>query len=429
MSRRPVVLALEELDLGRWVLPGDRIIWTQGSAEPLPLVERLVQQRSRLGGVRVFLTLSFASPLVPANSDHLSFEGLGGLGDYSRLAKAGVLDTYPVHLSHFSASVSSGELPIDVAFVQLAGPDAAGNFSAGADHSYTHDVIERARVVVAEVNSFAPITEGIRAIRPDELDVIVYTSRPMAHMTFADPDVTDDHIAELAAGFVADGSTLEVGIGALPSAILRRLADRTDLGIHTGLITDAILDLMESGAVTNKNKATDRGRSTGSNLFGSQRLYEGAAHYPITFRPSRQILDPSVLSAIPRFVAFNSAVEIDLTGQVNAEYAGRYVGAVGGHVDFVRGARASAGGMSVTLLRSRTTKGVPKVVPRLSGGIVTLARSDVDVVVTEWGSAELANLSVSERAESLIAIAHPDDRADLAAAWRDCTIPAVSTIV
>ncbi|WP_191245551.1 acetyl-CoA hydrolase/transferase family protein [Amycolatopsis deserti] len=393
-------------------------MWPQGCAEPVTLIENLVRQRAAIGSVRLFLLLSFTELLRPEHADHFDFEGLGGLGTTSRLSRAGVLDPNPMHLSDLCLRLSTGSFPVDVAFVQLAGPDANGEYSPGVDHSYTHDLIAKARVVIAEVNSRAPVTTGVRPIRADELDVVVPSARPLPRMPVMEPDDDDRRLAAHVAGFITDRATIEIGVGTLPSALLPTLSDRCDLGVHTGLISDSVLNLIASGAVTNKYKPVDTGLSTGSAIFGTSPQAVDPRGLDIIMRPSRQVLDLPTLAGIPRFTAINTAVEVDLTGQVNAEYAsGRYVGAVGGLVDFMRGAKASPGGRSIIALRSRTPRGTPRLVTRLAGGIVTVARSDVDVVVTEWGAAELAGKSVEDRVSSLIAIAHPDDRDSLMTEW------------
>lgn len=419
MTRRPIEVRPEDLDLSRWIRRGDRIVWGQGPAEPLTLIEHLIDQRSIIGGARVFLTVSFSTALQARHADYLTFQGLGGLGTNGRLTEAGVLDPYPAHFSHFCRNIANGSFPIDVAFVQLAGPDSTGNYSPGVDHSYTHDAMARARVVIAEVNQMVPLTDTEWPVRPHDIDVIVHSDRPLSQIPKVEPDNIDWRIAEFVSQFVVDGSTIEVGIGNGPSAVLQNLHHHRDLGIHTGMFSDSLIHLITSGAVTNKHKPIDTGKSTGSALFLSAKLQEIAHSLPISLRPSRETLDAATLARLPRFTAINTAVQVDLTGQVNAEYAaGRYVGGVGGHVDYVRGARSSRGGRSITVLRSRTSRGIPRIVPRLDGCVVTVARSDVDIIVTEWGAAELANLTLKERARRLTAIAHPDDREALEAAWK-----------
>lgn len=414
------VADVASLDLTRWITPGSRVMWTNGYAEPLTLIEKLIEQRAAIGGARVFLTVSYNTILQPEHADHLTFDGLGALGANARLAQAGVLNAHPMHLSHLCRSLHTGQFPVDVAFVQLAGPDASGQYSPGLNHSFTHDLIDRARVVIAEVDTTIPAMSGIRPIHSHELDVLIHSVRPSpTTRPTPPPDDTDQCIARAVRDLVPDGATLQVGIGMLPSTLLPMLHQHRNLGIHTGMLNDPVFELIASGAVTNVHKPADRGYSTASTIYPGAFPTEQLREIPLKLRPSRHVLDQSVLSRLPRFTAINSALEIDLTGQVNAEQIdGRPLGAVGGLVDFTRGARAAEGGRSITAIRSQTSRGRSRIVPQLSGGTVTLPRSDVDVVVTEWGTAHIADANLDQRARQLIGIAHPDHRDDLTKAAR-----------
>jgi acetyl-CoA hydrolase len=404
-----------DLDLTRWIRAGDRVLWGQGSAEPLALIGRLIEQRAALSGVRVFLTISFSDLLRPVHGDHIRFEALGGLGRTAQLAKAGLTDVYPTHFGAFCRDLAAGRFAFDVFMVQLAGPDADGRYSLATDHGFALDAIRRARVVIAEVNAAAPFIAGTATVGAEDVDAMIRTARPLPEMPLAVPDAVDRAIAGHVLPFVEDGTTIELGVGAVPSAILEGLAGHRDLGIHTGMMTDAVIDLMERGAVTNARKPIDTGVTVATALFGSQRLYRAAPGLPIRLVPSSYALDVGTMARLDRFVAINSAIEADLTGQVNAEYAGgRYVGAPGGHVDFMRGARAAARGRSIVAMRARAAGGQPRIVAALAGAPVTCARTDVDTVVTEYGAAELIGKTLSQRIGAMIAIAHPDDREALA---------------
>lgn len=411
MPRPANIVAAAELDLAGLIRPGDRIMWGQGSAEPLALIEALIAQRARLGGVRAFLTISFASLLQPDHADHIAFEGLGGLGSNARLARHGLVDVYPTHFSTLCREIRSGAFPIDVFMVQLAGPDAAGRYSFGTDHGYSLDAVRNARVVIAEVNAQMPFIAGEATIGADDIDVIIHSDRPLMEMPLATPDAIDHAIARNVVGFVEDGATFQIGVGGVPSAILASLAGHRDLGVHSGMISDAVLGLIEAGVVTNARKQVDTGWSVACALFGTRDFYRRAASAPLRIVASPHITNVATMAAIDSFIAINSAIQVDLTGQCNAEYAGgRYVGAPGGQVDFVRGARLSRGGRSITAIRSRASGGQPRIVASLGDAPVTLARTDVDVVATEYGAAELAGKTISQRMAALIAIAHPDDR-------------------
>ncbi len=411
MARAGLEVAAGQLDLRKWVRPGDRVMWGQGSAEPLTLIDTLVRQRADLGGLRVFLTISFGDSLQPEHADHLSFEGFGGLGTHARLAKKNLIDVYPVHFSQFCRDVVSGRFRADVFFVQLSRCAADGTYTLGTDHGFSAGAIRHARVVIAEINDRAPVLPGRRGFRIEEFDAVIRTSVPMSEMPLAVPDEIDRAIARNVLPYIEDRSTIQVGVGGVPSAILEELRGHKDLGVHTGMLSDPILDLMKAGVITNAAKPVDVGCSVCCALYGTERLYREAEGIPeISLHPGVYTHDAAVMARLDRFISVNSAIEVDLSGQVNAEYVGRYVGGVGGQVDFVRGARAAARGRSIIVLRSRTASGKSRVVSMLSGGVVTTARSDVDIIATEWGVAELEGKTLAQRARALMGIADPQDR-------------------
>jgi acyl-CoA hydrolase len=313
----------------------------------------------------------------------------------------------------------AGDIPCDVALVTAAQGSAGGpvNLSLAAD--YMRAAAEAARVVIAEVNDQLPETFGDTEIALDEVDAVVPTSRPPP--VFAPPTLGD---AERAIGaeiarLIPDRAVLQTGVGAIPSAALEALAGKRDLGAHTGLLTDAMVALIETGAVNNRHKPIDPGKTVTAVIYGTPDLYHWAhRNETLNVREATYTHAQGVLAEFERFFAINAAIEVDLTGQVNSEIAGgRPVGVIGGQVDFSRAALASPGGRGIIALRSTARHGsVSTIVPKLSGGIVTTARSDVDVIVTEFGIAELAGVPVFERAKRLIAIAHPDFRSNLEAA-------------
>jgi len=411
MARAGAEIAAGKLDLRKWIRPGDRVMWGQGSAEPLTLIDALVRQRADLGGVRVFLTISFSSALQPEYADHLSFEGFGGLGTHATLAKKGLIDVYPVHFSQFCRDMQSGQFKTDVFFVQLSRSAEDGSFTFGVDHAFTADAIRHARVVIGEINEAAPVIRGQGGVHLQDLDAVVRSNVPMSEMPLANPDELDRAIAGHVLPYIEDRATIQVGIGAVPSAIFDGLRGHKDLGVHTGMLSDPLLDLMNAGVITNAHKPIDAGFSVCCALYGTRRLYEGAEKSrAVSLRPAVYTHDAATMAKLDRFITVNSAIEVDLSGQVNAEYVGRYVGGVGGQVDFVRGARAAKRGRSIIALRSRTASGKSRIVSALAGGVVTTARSDVDIIATEWGVAELAGKTLKQRAKALIAIADPQDR-------------------
>jgi acyl-CoA hydrolase len=274
--------------------------------------------------------------------------------------------------------------------------------------------VARARVVVAEVNDQVPFTYGER-LAADEIDYAVPVSRPPVEVPPAAASETDADIAKHAAAYVEDGSVIQVGIGALPDAILRLLGDRRDLGVHSGMASDGMVDLTEAGVITNARKPMDRGVSITGNLIGTRRLHRFADRNPgLRMCDTSYTHEPAVLARLDKLVTVNSAVEVDLTGQVNAEQAGAaYLGGTGGQVDFVRAGARSPGGHALIALPATARGGtVSRITARLSGPVTT-ARSEVDVIVTEFGAAELKGRTLAERARRLAAIAHPAFRDDL----------------
>ncbi|NYT86724.1 acetyl-CoA hydrolase/transferase family protein [Pollutimonas harenae] len=406
----------ESIDLSRYIRPGDTIWWNQGTAEPLRLTESLVRQRAEIGPCRAFLGVTSSTTLQAEHADFLSLLSYCGLGQNQRLMDAGMLDVIPCHYSQLPFMLDSGALPCDVLFLQVSPPGPDGKPSLGTAHDYLLCAARRARVVIAEINEQMPWTHGSPGVEDIRFDAIVHSNRPL--LTASLPTIGDieRRIAAHVAEFINDGSVLEMGIGAVPDAIMGLLQDRRDLGIHSGMLGDSVVDLIEAGAVTNARKSIDRGVTTVGILLGTQRLYEFArSNFSLNFQPSTYTHAHSVLASINNFIAINSAIEVDLTGQINAEVLnGRYIGAIGGQTDFMRGAQAAKNGHSIIALPSSTRDGrISRIVSRLADGVVTTPRSESDIFVTEWGAAQLRGQPLQERMRRMIAIAHPDHREQL----------------
>lgn len=404
-----------KLDFKGIIRKGDAILWGQACAEPLTLTEALVAQRAEIGGVSVFLGSGFSNTLRPEHADHMRFSGMGAVGTNRRLSKAGVLDVLPCHVSKMENYVLEGLIPCDVVFIQVAPPDEAGQFSLGLVSDYIRAAVRRARVVIAEMNSHVPQVPCAEPLTAAEIDFIVESDRPLIEVPPAAVSDLDRAIAGFAQAYIPERATLQVGIGAVPEAVMSGLRDRRDLGIHSGMLGDSVVDLVECGAISNVHKGIDPGISVTGALIGTRRLYDFChRNGSVRMHPLSYTHNLGVLSRLSRFVSLNSAVEVDLTGQVNAESAGgQYIGAVGGQVDYVRAATASPGGRSMIALPSTAQNGaVSRIVSQLSGPVTT-ARSDVDVIVTEFGAADLRGKTLSQRTKALIAIAHPAHRESL----------------
>ncbi len=403
------------LDLKGVVRPGDHIMWGQATGEPQTLTEALVRQRQELGNVSVFVAACFAQTLQPEHADCIRISAFGAIGSTSALARAGVLEIVPCHVGQVAQYISEGRIGCDVAFVQVSPPGPDGRYSFGVIHDYTPAAVAVARVVVAEVNDQVPCTFGGQSLAIDDIDFLVRTSRPVLEVKRATVGNVERAIARHAGTYIRDGTVLQVGIGGIPDAILQSIGDRKDLGVHSGMIGDSVVDLVESGALTNARKPIDRGISITGALIGTRRLYDFAhRNNSLMMRESSYTHGEATLARLDNLVSVNSAIEVDLTGQVNAEVAGEsYIGATGGQVDFVRAGHRSSGGRSIIAFAATArVEEVSRICVRL-GGPVTTARSDADVIITEYGAADLRAQPLRERVRRLIAIAHPKFRESL----------------
>ncbi len=397
------------LDFREFVRPDDMVVWGQGCGEPRSLTESLMAQRRAIGRFKVFTGLCYSETPDPQFTDAVEFVSYHGGGSNQRLGTK--LDILPCHYFQLPNLLRDR---CDVLLLQLSPGDHAGNHSFGLSHDYVVPLIDSARVVIAEVNDQVPWVAGERTINAAGIDVLVRSSRPPIEIPSRASDAVDRAIAARAAGLIEDGATLQIGIGALPAAILGALSGHRRLGMHSGSLFDPVVDLIQSGVIDNSRKGIDDGLTIAGTLLGTRKLFAFADHNrQIQMRSATYTHDSELLGRLNKFVAVNSAIEVDLTGQVNAELAdGRYLGAVGGAVDFIRGAQRSRGGLAITALRSRTG-GKAKIVARLSGPVST-SRADTGLVVTEHGVADLRGQPLKERIKRMIAIAHPDDRDALA---------------
>ena len=403
---------MTDLDLTRYVRPGDRVVWGQGPAEPTTLVELLMAQRDRLGGVTCFLGLPGSDAIRAEHASGVTFQSYCGTGRNQRLPG---LEVLPVPYAALPGLLAGGRLAADVVLVQVSAPDEAGRHSLGLGEDYFSAALDTARVVIAEVNDQVPVTFGTRTLSADDWAVSLHSSRRPAEMKAAPPSATARAVARNVAALVEDGATVQFGVGGLPEACLDALAGHRDLGLHSGLLSDAAMRLMQAGVATGSRKTRDRGVAVAGFLGGTEALFRFAHRNPrIQLRGTGYTHDPQVLASQRQFTAINSALEVDLSGQVNAEEVnGRYVGSVGGASDFLRGAARSPGGLPIVALPS-TARAVSRIVSRLNGPVST-ARSDAGVIVTEHGVADLRGAPVSVRYERMLAIAHPEHRAVLAA--------------
>jgi len=409
-----VTVTPETLDLSRFLQRGDRIVFGQACGEPTTLVEALIEQGAGIGDLHAFIATSFSGLFTPETASAFRLSSMGAIGALRSMTRANALDVIPVHVSQVGPLISAGVIPCDVAMIQVSPVDAEGNHSCGLISDYVRAAVDKARVVIAEVNEMVPFTHG-ETIPASAIDVMVPVSRAPVEVAPARIGETDEAIARHCAAFIGDGSVIQTGVGAVPDAILRQLGDRKDLGVHSGMLGDGLVDLIEAGVITNARKEIDPGVTINGALIGTRRLYDFCDRNPaIRMTPTSYTHDAAVLGRLSRLVTINSALEVDLTGQVNAEQTGAsYMGGTGGQVDFVRAGARSPGGAALMVLAATAKAGtLSKIVPALAGPVTT-ARTEVDVVVTEFGAAQLKGQSLAERARRLIAIAHPDFREGL----------------
>lgn len=400
---------------------GDRLTWAVGPMEPLELLGRLNAQMDTLPrDLSVLLNLTLTETVdAEALARHFHIKALGGSVTNRRYQAFNALDVLPVNYSQLPKLIREDPLRPDVVLLQLAA-GAPANLSLMVDHLAF--ALDTARVVAAEINDQLPVTFGASEIDRDQIDHVIEVSRPPIEVPSRPARDAEKRVAELVNRLIKDGDTLQMGVGSLPDAILEGLANKRDLGIHTGTMGDRMMQLMQAGVVTNRRKSIDVGKTVTGVLMGTRDLYKWAhLNQAIEMRAPDYTHDSLVMGGIDNLVAINSAIEIDLTGQVNAEVAGdRHVGLIGGSGDFTRGALRSPGGRSILVMDATARRGTAsRVVAKLARGTVTTSRGDADVVVTEYGMAELRGRTVSERAVALIEVAHPNFRAELKRAADD----------
>ncbi|WP_426613953.1 acetyl-CoA hydrolase/transferase family protein [Bradyrhizobium sp. McL0616] len=402
------------IDYSGLIREGDLVVCGQATAEPVTLTEALVAQAGHLPAFRMMVGPIFSETFSASYTPNISFQSYGVIGSARRLAKAGRLDVIPSNYSAFCADFASRRHKADVVLVQLA-ESGDGRLSASLSNDYVIDAARGARLVIAEINPDAPFTFGAEWPADVSIDIRVAGPRPPVELPSTPLDDVSRKIAAHAASLIADGSTLQFGVGQIPDAILSSLSHARDLGIHSGLINDAVVDLIERGAVTNAEKGIDLGITVTNQVIGTQRLYRFVhENKAVAVRPTSYTHGQGVLARINRLVAINSALQVGLDGSLNSETLnGVAIGAIGGQLDFVRGANASPRGRAIIALPSTASDGTSRIVADVE--TVTTPRADVDAIVTEWGIAELRGCGLAERARRMIAIAAPEHRDVLSA--------------
>ena len=404
----------------RGIKSGDRVWVHPGCNTPVTLIDAMVDRADELEDVEVvhILTLAPAPYVEPGMEPHFRHRALFTGGNVRQAVNEGRADFVPIHLHEVPSLITGGLMPVDVALVHLSPPDEHGFCSFGVGVDATKAAVENASTVVALINQQMPRTLGDSFVHVTKLTHAVEIDEPILEHPMA-PEISE--VSRLIGGNIAslipDGATLQMGIGEIPDAVLDFLEDKKHLGVHTEMFSDGLVDLFEAGVVTNERKTLHRGKIVTSFVIGTRRAFDFVDNNPfMEFHPNEYVNDPFIVAQNDNMVAINSAISVDLTGQVCADSIGsRVYSGFGGQLDFVRGAARSKGGIPIIALPSTARGGsVSRLVDTLlpGSGVVT-TRADVHYVVTEYGIANLWGRSLRERARSLIDIAHPDFREEL----------------
>lgn len=402
---------------------GQRVVVAHACGEPSIILDALVANAAQYENVEIIHMVAmgkaaYCQPQYDKNFHHNAFF----LGGSTRTAAAeGRVDFTPVYFSEIPGLLREDLRP-NVTLLQCSPPDAHGYVSLGVSVDYTKPAAEASDLVIAQVNQNMPRTLGDSFLHVTQIGCLVEADTPVIELVPPKIGDVERAIGENVASLVRDGDTLQLGIGAIPDAVLLFLKEKNDLGIHTEMFSDGVVELVEAGVITNKAKTLHRGQSVATFLMGTRRLYDYVNNNPaVAMYPVDYVNDPYVIGQNDNLVSINSCVQVDIMGQVVSTSAGlRQISGVGGQVDFVRGANLSKGGRAIMAMPSTTGKGkISKIVPFLDqGSAVTTTRNEVNYVITEYGIAKLKGKSLRQRAEALIRIAHPDFRDELTAEFR-----------
>jgi acetyl-CoA hydrolase len=402
------------------ITSGDRVWIHPGCNTPTRLINAMVARAPELENVEVahILTLADAPYAEPGMEGHFRHRSLFTGGNVREAVNAGRADFVPIHLHDVPALISRGHMPIDVSLIHISPPDEHGFCSYGVGVDATKTAVEHSRTVIAMVNRQMPRTLGDSFVHVSKLTRVVEVDEPVLELPMsAEISEVARRIGENIASLIDDGATIQMGIGEIPDAVLDFLKEKKHLGVHTEMFSDGLVDLFEAGVVTNEKKSLHRGKIVASFVIGTRRAFDFVDNNPfMEFHPNEYVNDPFIVARNDKMVAINSALAIDLTGQVCADSIGpKIYSGFGGQLDFIRGAARSEGGVPVIALPSTAKNGtLSRLVDTLApgSGVVT-TRADVHYVVTEFGVADLFGRSIRERARSLIDIAHPDYREPL----------------
>lgn len=396
---------------------GDRVVIQHACGEPTFLVNAMVANAEAYRDVEIvhMVAMGQAAYAQPGMERYFRHNALFVGGSTRAAVAEGRGDFTPCFFSEVPGLFQSA-LPVDVALITVTPPDENGKCSLGVSVDYTMAAVKCAKTVIAQVNADMPYTYGDAAVDVTEIDCFVPHDAPIIPLAPPKIGPVEEAIGRNVASLIQDGDTLQLGIGAIPDAVLKFLKDKKDLGIHSEMFSDGVVELAQAGVITNQKKTLHPGKYVVTFLMGTQRLYDFVDHNPDVFlAPVDDVNDPFVIAQNDNLVSINSCVQVDLMGQVASESIGpRQISGTGGQVDFIRGAARSKGGRSIIAMPSTVKGKASKIVPLLdAGAAVTTCRCDVDYVVTEYGAAHLKGHTLRQRAKALIEIAHPDFRDEL----------------
>ena len=399
---------------------GDHIHLSSVASAPQCLIKAMCE-RGRAGELKD-VRIHHLHTEGPAPYSEAEFEGIFQLDSFfvgsnvRKTTQAGYADYIPIFLSETQKLYRSGVLPCDVAMIQVSEPDAHGYVSLGTSVDATLAAVEKAKTVIAVVNKYVPRAFGDAMIPSSLIDLFVKDDQPLEEAHFTQPNEIETAIGKNCAALIEDGACLQMGIGAIPNAVLAQLGGHKHLGIHTEMFADGVLPLVESGVIDGMNKAVDKGKMVSTFLMGSQKVYDFIDNNPMVLMMDVGYTnDPFIIAQQPKMTAINSALQIDLTGQICADSLGtKFYSGVGGQIDFIYGASRAEGGKAIIAMPSVTNKGISKIAPTLTSGAgVVTTRNHIHWFVTEYGAVNLYGKSMQERARLLISVAHPDHQEEL----------------
>ena len=414
INSTPFCTAAEAIQL---IQSNHRVFLHGSAATPVHLFNEMVAQKHRLQNVElVSITQQGVDMNNPDLAGHFFMNSLFVSESNRKAVNSGMGDYIPVFLSEIPLLFTRGILPIDVAIVQVSPPDKHGYCSLGTSVDIAGAAVSTAKKVIAQVNPNVPRVHGDAFVPFHKFDAAVWVDEPLQEVSYSSSNPINDKIGKIVAGLVDDGATLQLGIGTIPDSVLKNLTNHKNLGLHTEMFSDGAIPLIQNGTINNSEKKIVNGYCVTSFMLGTKKLYDFADDNPIIKALNiNYVNDPRVISLNPKVTAINSAIEIDLTGQVCSDSIGTYqYSGIGGQMDFIRGAALSEGGKPIIAIPSVTNKGISRITAFLKQGAgVVTTRGHIHWVVTEYGAINLFGMNMEQRAKALIKLAHPDHREDL----------------